>query len=179
MAKQWFAANKMLFLSGIKHDWGQGSKMEMRAWRYLLCFLSVIPHCSLENDNSYVTHSSLCPHTFTFTVSIFSSHVCQWGCWQQIRVVRPFFVGNTISQGWKGHQWLGWAVSVLPALSQLLCLTRDPFQYLFSSVAHRIIQLSSNPVTLIYFKYIVIPSFPSWSFSHSLYQFYLIFAASQ
>jgi len=37
------------------------------------------------------------------TVVVFSSQVCQWSCWQQIRAVRPSFAGNAICQGRKGQ----------------------------------------------------------------------------
>lgn len=100
---------------------------------------SLFPNLSLLNrktspgdGNSWVSHTSLCSRTSPFTVDGFSSQVCQWSCWQWIRAVRPPFVGNTIRQGRKGQQWLLWAVPDLPAMSQLVCLTSDHFQYLFN-----------------------------------------------
>lgn len=66
MANQWFTANEILFLSGVKHDLGQGLKMERRA-----CLFSVsrssLPHSLLNrkaspgNGNSHVTHTNSVP----------------------------------------------------------------------------------------------------------------------
>jgi len=41
------------------------------------------------------------------------------------------------------------AVPDLPTMSHLVCLTSDHFQYLFNSVIHAIVQLSSSPMTLM------------------------------
>lgn len=160
MANQWFTANEIFLLSGLKHDWGRGSKLEgRRAWQSLLCFL--ILHCSTEKQALEMAilwwltpHTNLSSHTLPFTVVGFSSQVCQWSCWQQIRAVKAFLCRqHHLSGEEKGSSELLWAVPDRRTVSQLVCLSSDHFQYLFNCVIHRVTWLSSSPTTLI-FKYL-------------------------